>query len=599
MPRDRDDVGGSWMASWTDMSARARTAAVAVVVALFGGGLWLLQGGPGPEEPSAPEAGSTAEAPEAAPEAEVTAAAPEAAAETAPEATAEAAPEAVAETATGAVADPEPTAEAAPAEPLVAPDAPDEVVAEAPAEVQTEAPALVVDEVPAEVVTEAPAAVATETAPEAPAAVVVEAAPEATAEAPAEVVTEAPAVETVAEAPATAPEAVTKAAPATDAPVAEAAPVEADASQAPSFDLTRIEPGGSAVVAGQAVAGSVISLMVDGREVATTTADANGKFVALFMMPLGGAGQLLSMSARLPDGTVIAGTGQVAVAALPAPEAPMAAEAATPEPAPAEVAVVEPAAPEPAPEPAPVEPAAPETVAEAAPEAVAEEIAPMALEVTDEGVKVLQSGAAEMAGDLSANVLLDTISYPSASEVQFGGRGAPGSFVRIYLDDAPVGGEALIGADGAWMVRIGGIAPRIFTLRVDQVDATGKVTSRFETPFKRETPEALAAAIGAAAEAVASADPVAEAAPAASSAEVAPVAEAASEPPVVAEVPAAPAPPPAPVTVTVQPGYTLWGIAKANFGEGVLYVQVFEANRDKIRDPDLIYPGQVFTIPKN
>ncbi|MDB5665815.1 LysM peptidoglycan-binding domain-containing protein, partial [Cypionkella sp.] len=48
----------------------------------------------------------------------------------------------------------------------------------------------------------------------------------------------------------------------------------------------------------------------------------------------------------------------------------------------------------------------------------------------------------------------------------------------------------------------------------------------------------------------------------------------------------------------VQPGYTLWGIAQQNFGNGVMYVQVFEANRDKIKDAYLIYPGQVFTIPK-
>ena len=40
-------------------------------------------------------------------------------------------------------------------------------------------------------------------------------------------------------------------------------------------------------------------------------------------------------------------------------------------------------------------------------------------------------------------------------------------------------------------------------------------------------------------------------------------------------------------------------IAQQNFGEGVLYVQVFEANRDKIKDPDLIYPGQIFKIPAN
>ena len=49
--------------------------------------------------------------------------------------------------------------------------------------------------------------------------------------------------------------------------------------------------------------------------------------------------------------------------------------------------------------------------------------------------------------------------------------------------------------------------------------------------------------------------------------------------------------------ITVQPGYTLWGIAERNLGKGVLYVKVFQANRDQIRDPNLIYPGQVFAVP--
>ncbi|MBD3765996.1 MAG: LysM peptidoglycan-binding domain-containing protein, partial [Rhodobacterales bacterium] len=53
----------------------------------------------------------------------------------------------------------------------------------------------------------------------------------------------------------------------------------------------------------------------------------------------------------------------------------------------------------------------------------------------------------------------------------------------------------------------------------------------------------------------------------------------------------------APVTVTVQPGNTLWGISRERYGQGVLYVRVYEANRSQIRDPDLIYPGQVFTVP--
>ena len=58
--------------------------------------------------------------------------------------------------------------------------------------------------------------------------------------------------------------------------------------------------------------------------------------------------------------------------------------------------------------------------------------------------------------------------------------------------------------------------------------------------------------------------------------------------------------PPAPVSITVQPGFTLWSIAQERFGEGVMYVQVFEANKDKIHNPNnphLIHPGQVFEIP--
>jgi nucleoid-associated protein YgaU len=50
--------------------------------------------------------------------------------------------------------------------------------------------------------------------------------------------------------------------------------------------------------------------------------------------------------------------------------------------------------------------------------------------------------------------------------------------------------------------------------------------------------------------------------------------------------------------VTVQPGNTLWGIASEQYGQGILYVRVFEANRDRIGNPDLIYPGQVFTLPE-
>ena len=84
-----------------------------------------------------------------------------------------------------------------------------------------------------------------------------------------------------------------------------------------------------------------------------------------------------------------------------------------------------------------------------------------------------------------------------------------------------------------------------------------KVLSRLETPFKREAPEVLN-------------PPARDDAP-----EAAPLIRA----------------------VTVQKGDTLWAISRDRYGDGVLYVRVFEANRDHIRNPDLIYPGQVFRIP--
>jgi hypothetical protein len=363
------------------------------------------------------------------------------------------------------------------------------------------------------------------------------------------------------------------------APAAELPPVP------PSFDVVRVEPDGSATVAGSAAADAKVSLRVDGAEVAQAQADGQGKFAALFTLAASDVPRLLSLVATLADGTEIAAVETVALA--PTKPVTVASAETTAEP-----------------------PAAPE--------------APAAVLLTEEGAQVLQP-ASDVPPEVLANVSVDTITYTPEGAVQLGGRGQGAGFVRIYLDDAE---KALveIGADGMWAATLADVAAGIYTLRVDQIGADGKVSSRFETPFKRETLEALAAASApAAAEPAASSEPAAEAyaaaepAPAAepetvaagaeAGAEAAPAAEPApvetaaaesapAEPAPAETVAAEPAPPAAPVTITVQPGFTLWGIAEQSLGDGVAYVQVFEANKDKIRDPDLIYPGQVFTIPK-
>ncbi|MBR4863088.1 MAG: LysM peptidoglycan-binding domain-containing protein [Oscillospiraceae bacterium] len=50
-------------------------------------------------------------------------------------------------------------------------------------------------------------------------------------------------------------------------------------------------------------------------------------------------------------------------------------------------------------------------------------------------------------------------------------------------------------------------------------------------------------------------------------------------------------------THTVVRGDTLWGIAKKYYGNGAQYTKIYNANKDKIKNPNLIYVGQVFTIP--
>ena len=175
-----------------------------------------------------------------------------------------------------------------------------------------------------------------------------------------------------------------------------------------------------------------------------------------------------------------------------------------------------------------------------------------------EGVELVQPATVqEIAPE---QIALDTIGYSDSGDAELTGRVQDGSAVRLYLDNRLVA-DLVPAADGNWRGEVEDIDPGIYTLRVDEVASDGTVISRIETPFKKESVEVLRAA------GVVEADEISE-----------------ETPPI--------------RSVTVQKGDTLWAISRERFGKGILYVKVFEANRDSIRDPDLIYPGQVFTIPE-
>jgi nucleoid-associated protein YgaU len=80
-----------------------------------------------------------------------------------------------------------------------------------------------------------------------------------------------------------------------------------------------------------------------------------------------------------------------------------------------------------------------------------------------------------------------------------------------------------------------------------------------------------------------------------------------ARPSVLAEMPAATAIPrdtrdvvvvPKIETTVVSRGDNLWRISRLTYGKGIRYSIIFDANRDQIRDPDLIYPGQIFVLPQ-
>ena len=50
--------------------------------------------------------------------------------------------------------------------------------------------------------------------------------------------------------------------------------------------------------------------------------------------------------------------------------------------------------------------------------------------------------------------------------------------------------------------------------------------------------------------------------------------------------------------LVVVRGDNLWNIARAHYGQGTHHTVIYGANKEQIRDPDLIYPGQVLSMPK-
>ncbi len=153
---------------------------------------------------------------------------------------------------------------------------------------------------------------------------------------------------------------------------------------------------------------------------------------------------------------------------------------------------------------------------------------------------VVMSGQGPLAGTLG----MGTVDYDANGHALFGGTAPPGAKVSVSLGGKQIG-QAVAGTDGRWHF----IAPTPAasgTITLLATGADGKILPPVEVPFTLQTlPEAVAAG-----------------------------------------------------NVVIVPGDNLWTISQHVYGHGIMYTVIYAANANQIENPNLIYPGQKFTLPQ-
>jgi LysM repeat protein len=174
---------------------------------------------------------------------------------------------------------------------------------------------------------------------------------------------------------------------------------------------------------------------------------------------------------------------------------------------------------------------------------------PLAMKVPSQGdgpVEVLQKPGDAALTDDAIRLAVDAVDYDENGKVNISGKAPPQTGVHLYLNNEFVG-RGIANERGLWSYTpADAVEPGVYTLRADMVDPNGKVTARLEVVFSRSVPLT----------------------------DVKPG-----------------------TMVVVEPGNSLWRIARKTYGSGFQYTVIYNANKEQIKNADMIFPGQVFTLP--
>lgn len=263
----------------------------------------------------------------------------------------------------------------------------------------------------------------------------------------------------------------------------------------PTFDIVRVDANGQAVIAGRGVRKADLSILANGKEIASEKINDDGEWATYVETPLDEGAQELSLVMTLPNGEVRK-SKQVVVITVPSRlgEKPL-------------VVLGEPG----------------------------------------KASRILQSPA-----DSDPMILaVDVIDYDDEGGIMLSGRAMPNTDLRIYVDNKP-SGDTTADDKGVWSFYPDKpIMTGRHKLRVDQLAPDGRVIARVEVPFERAEPADIMDIVSRGGG-----------------------------------------------RIVVQPGNSLWRIARRVYGSGYEYTIIYDANQGQIQDPNMIYPGQLFDIPQ-
>jgi Bacterial Ig-like domain/LysM domain len=156
--------------------------------------------------------------------------------------------------------------------------------------------------------------------------------------------------------------------------------------------------------------------------------------------------------------------------------------------------------------------------------------------------RVLQGAGKRAPGALG----LDAVDYDDQGQLRFSGGAEPGARVRLHVDGR-IAGETVTDASGSWtLTPPASVTPGSHQLHLERLGTDGQVAEQADYPFQRDTLTAKELAEG---------------------------------------------------KMIVRPGHSLWMLARSRYGEGARYTVIYDANRDRLKDPGKIYPGQVLSLP--